>query len=592
MVITLDGNSLAGALRAGTSVVLRERDYLNKINFFPVPDADTGTNLAATLVAVARRFAEAADPEAGKVAVAAADAALGGARGNSGAIFAQFLHGFAQHVKDLVHIDTKQFASAAKAGVDAAYKAIFQPREGTILSVLRSWAEECGRWAHEVTDFKALIPRTIGFAQNALALTTKQLDVLAKNKVVDAGGQGFLYFLNGISDFLHGKISHETLAKDALLVIGEETEPEHPAAGSGYAYCTEALLEGRNLDADEITRAVSPLGDSLVVAGGGNRLKVHVHTDVPRRFYEIVGESGYIERSKVEDMRIMQIAERREGIGFVIDSTCDIDEEKIAGKPVYRVPLTISIGDEEFRDGFTISPTSFYQRMKRESSGIPLTSQPSAGAFAHVYERLLERHDEIISIHVIGRSSGTVQSATAAAKQIDASRIHVIDTLKVSAGIAYLLEDALRMAEKGESVSSIVDAVEAARDDIRILATTPTLEYAVRGGRVNARVGKVLEFFGLKPIILFDEIGKAHKAGVSFGFERALQNLVSRAASFAKKRRASVKVAHADNATAATKLANMAAEKFELEEVEIIQAGAVLGAHVGPGGVALIVRRI
>ena len=279
----LSGEMFSRVVRAGALAVVREQETLNRINVFPVRDADTGANLAATLKAAASRLGTAAPGSVGDAARVAADGALDGARGNSGAIFAQFLHGLASSMERLRQADGPQFAAAAVSGTESAYSALQDPREGTILSVLRAWSHELSRRAHE-EDLPELLRSGLVAAREALAATPRQLEVLARSHVVDAGGQGFVFFLEGLIDSLTGN-------EPAWVPI--EASPhglppfsgEHDEIDDRFRFCTEALLTPRDgvpLSRDEVMTRVTELGESLVVAGGEARLRVHIHTNEPQ----------------------------------------------------------------------------------------------------------------------------------------------------------------------------------------------------------------------------------------------------------------------------------------------------------------------
>ena len=288
----LSGEVFSRVVRAGALAVVREQESLNRINVFPVRDADTGANLAATLKAAASRLGSAAPDSVGDAARVAADGALDGARGNSGAIFAQFLHGLASSMERLRHADGTQFAAAAVSGTESAYSALQDPREGTILSVLRAWSHELTRRAHE-EDLPELLHSGLVAAREALAATPRQLEVLARSHVVDAGGQGFVFFLEGLIDSLTGN-------EPAWVPI--EAPPhglppfsgEHDEIDDRFRFCTEALLtprEGVPLSRDDVMTRVTELGESLVVAGGDARLRVHIHTNEPKRFFASRGRA-------------------------------------------------------------------------------------------------------------------------------------------------------------------------------------------------------------------------------------------------------------------------------------------------------------
>ena len=318
----LSGATFSRVVRAGALAVVREQESLNRINVFPVRDADTGANLAATLKAAASRLGSAAPDSVGDAARVAADGALDGARGNSGAIFAQFLHGLASSMERLRNADGLQFAAAAVSGTESAYSALQDPREGTILSVLRAWSHELSRRAQE-EDLPELMHSGLVAAREALAATPRQLEVLARSHVVDAGGQGFVYFLEGLIDSFSG---HEPawVPMEAAPHGLPPFSGEHDEIDDRFRFCTEALLTQRGgvpLSREDVMTRVVEIGESLVVAGGESRLRVHIHTNEPKRFLAAVAELGHIERTKIDDMVLQQLACRTSALGLVTDST-------------------------------------------------------------------------------------------------------------------------------------------------------------------------------------------------------------------------------------------------------------------------------
>jgi dihydroxyacetone kinase-like predicted kinase len=352
-VLTLDGPAFSRALRGGALAVMREQEVLNRIN-----------------VGV------------GEAARVAADGALEGARGNSGAIFAQFLHGLAGGMAPHQQVDGVQFAVAAGLGTESAYSALQEPREGTILSVLRAWSHELTRRAHE-DEFVEMMHGGLVEARAALAETEHQLKVLALNHVVDAGGQGFVYFLEGLLESLRGRSPQWAPAEASPRGI-PPFSPGHDEVDDRYRYCTEVLLapdDGRALSRDAVMAAVGGLGDSLVVAGGERRLRVHLHTNEPQRFIAAVASLGVLERSKIDDMVLQQLAGRESTVALVTDSTTDMPEEDAFKLGVVTVPLTLVLGDEEYLDGVDITAEGFVRRVS-DSSLAPHSSQPAASDFA------------------------------------------------------------------------------------------------------------------------------------------------------------------------------------------------------------------
>ena len=568
VVRTLDGTAFSQVVRAGALAVMREQEALNRINVFPVRDADTGANLAATLKAAAARLGSVSSGGLGRAARAAADGALDGARGNSGAIVAQFFHGLAAGLHSRDEADGPQFAAAASQATDSAYSALQDPREGTILTVLRAWSHELGRRDQD-EDFVEMMHRGLVAARKALAETPRQLEVLARNHVVDAGGQGFVFFLEGFAEALRG--GHEVVWTPAaapargLPPFGDA----HEAVDDRFRYCSEALLAprpGQALDRAVVAAAVQDLGESLVVAA-----------------------CGVLEHTKVDDMVLQQLGTREGSIALVTDSTADLPGDEPFRLGLVAVPLTLSLGDDSYLDGVDITLQGFLDRIAA-STAPPRSSQPAVADFMDTYRRLLEYREGIVSIHIAGAMSGTVQAASAAAREVDPERVRVVDSCTVSVGTGLLIQAVGKALTDGAGLDEAVALAEQVKRDIRVFGTVSSLDFAVRGGRVSPRMARTITRLGLAPIIVFDETGRPAKGGATLGFDRALNALVRRAARFAGDAPATAMVVHSGDEAGAAFVSARLEERFGAP-VPVVGSGAVLTTHVGPGSVSVAVRR-
>ncbi len=590
VIETLTGPRLARALRAGALAVVQQQEQLNRINVFPVPDADTGSNLAATVRAAAAALVMPHFITVGQTARVAADAALDGARGNSGAIFAQFLHGMAEAIGSSVQVTTRDFAAAVRAGVEAAHEALQKPVEGTILSVLAAWSSALDQQVRQAPDFGTLLGRALEQARVALANTPRQLAVLARHGVVDAGAQGLVYFLEGISDFLKDRRAADWRRSGLSADTKEPFAAAHAETDLSHRYCSEGLVSGRRLDRKAIGAAVAHLGESLVVAGGGSRVRVHLHTNHPQTLFDTLSAHGTLVATKIDDMVIQQLAVRDASIAVVTDSGCDLPDTVANRLAVVKVPLTLTFGDERFTDGVDISPAQFYQRLAG-STGPARTSQPAVGDFRAVYRELLAHHAAVISVHLSSSLSGTFQAAQAAARMEDASRIHVVDSRGVSVAMGLVVEAVGEAVAAGATVDEALRVAAATVPDVRLWATFPSLVTAVRGGRVSPSVARFANVFGLKPIIVLDDEGRASRGGMGLGFAGSLRTIARKVARFAGAGQTRLLIAHANAIGAAEYLAEELASRIPLGDVPLVNLAPVLAAHTGPGAVGIAALR-
>lgn len=298
-VVTLDGRAYAKFVAAGSYFLRKYRQVLNDLNVFPVPDGDTGTNMYLTVRQAAIEAGKVEGRSLAEVSAAAAQGALMGARGNSGVIISQMLRGFAHHVRHRSEIDTFMLATGMREGVAAAKAALVKPVEGTIISVAEAAAEAAYRLALHERDFYRLAAAVLRAANEALDRTPEQLPILKEAGVVDAGGAGFVYFMEGVLRFLP-----DTRVRTTAF-------PRRPLRHSAFTpaqvvgenkFCTEFIVEHPNCSAAELREHLRSRGDSLIVAGDEAALKVHIHTDNPESVQALAARHGTLLRVKVDNM--------------------------------------------------------------------------------------------------------------------------------------------------------------------------------------------------------------------------------------------------------------------------------------------------
>lgn len=591
----LDGLRLRRAVLAGIRRLCERREQLNSINVYPVPDADTGTNMAKTLSAAAESLRRTLHRSADLTGKTLAESAILGSQGNSGAILAQFLTGFSEGIEGRARIGTEEFAAAVDNARRAAYAAIARPREGTILTVIKDWAEEIGRRCRETGDFSALLKTSLQRARESLRRTPEQLDVLKKHGVVDAGAQGFVHFLEGITDFV------ETGDLRAPEGTREEAGSEAPAEAFVYShekvsldfrYCTECLVRTKEPVATEKVRALlEPLGDSLVVVSGAALLKVHLHTNEPLRMYELLGELGSIAAKKCDDMQLQHdsAVEDRARVAIVSDSSCDLPMAYIRNNFISLVPLKVLFGDEVFLDKVEISPDEFLRKC-RKSAHHPKTSQPSVQDFLKIYEEAAGRKREILVLTLSAALSGTYQAAATAASKFTKADVHVLDSRTVSVGLGLLVQEARRMALAGESASAVSARLEELRTRVRVFVSIRTLDFLRRGGRVSFSRSLLATLLGLHPVVAVDEEGKVSSPAKAFGMWGVRRKVLDLArAEWEKYRTFRLAVAHVDARREAAYYLKHLRRLTGQKDIPVVEATPVLGAHVGPGAAGIAV---
>jgi uncharacterized protein len=275
----------------------RNRRRIDDLNVYPVPDGDTGTNLTLTARSVVDQLDETTTEDRRGLVKEVTRAALMGARGNSGVILSQIIRGAAEPLAANEEIDTGVLARAFRSASDAAYRAVRQPVEGTMLSVIRELAEEGESQAQAGMDTNEFLAALVRRGEEAVARTPEQLEVLREAGVVDAGGLGLLEIVRGLALTASGEALPEAPVEAEELTV----DAIHLEL-SRFRYCTTLVIEGNDLDRDAIAEELEQLGDSLLVVGDPEAMKVHVHTDNPGRVLDIGTRVGVIDRVEIANM--------------------------------------------------------------------------------------------------------------------------------------------------------------------------------------------------------------------------------------------------------------------------------------------------
>ena len=320
MVQSVDGAKFARMIVHAAAALNAEKQKINELNVFPVPDGDTGTNMSLTIGTAATELQQKKPTTVGQATAVNASAMLRGARGNSGVILSLIFRGFSRAMKDKETMDGIDLADGLYAGVIAAYRAVMKPAEGTVLTVSRLAGDRAGRAAEENTALEYVLASAIERAEEALADTVEQNPVLKKAGVVDAGGMGFVVILKGMLAELKGE---EMPAEDAAPVKESADFATVGMEEITFTYDTVFIVRrtgGKPLD--EFRTYLESIGDSLVIGEDDEQFKVHVHTDIPGEALTKAQEFGTLELAKIENMRTQ--AEEL-AAGCKAQSTDDLD---------------------------------------------------------------------------------------------------------------------------------------------------------------------------------------------------------------------------------------------------------------------------
>lgn len=586
---TIDGVVFASALISGIHRVIGQQELLNRINVFPVADRDTGTNLSLTLSSALSVLRSAGKNDLGKTLAVYADTLLDGARGNSGAIVAQFFQGMSDSAGEITHFTTQTFGDAVNTGSEYAHDALSKPREGTILSVIAAFSESIRQQLSQEQNckFPPIVEQARITVEVALANTPNQLDVLRKAGVVDAGAKGFAELVGGMADFLNsGHIA--PMPETALL---SEIEPpvrfSEADNASTYRYCTECLVTGTDIDRRKLREALGLLGDSVVLAGSKRKAKIHIHVDDPDAVFAVARKFGQLGGEKADDMHRQQHATHDGARKFAVitDSGADISDEDMERLDIHMVPCRIQFGDRGYLDKVSITTDEFYSEL-RNNPHHPTSSQPAPGDFRRQFQFLASHFHDVLSINLTSKASGTYQGACSAAMRVKApGRIHVVDSCNASMGQGQLVVLAAECAAAGLDIDETISVVSAAVPKTRTFALLNNLEYAVRGGRVPQWVKSLTDLLRLIPVIRVKVDGQIALGGFLYG----RRNRIAKFARFITRRTngkapLEIGIGHAICEAESKELAaRLRAEFPSLEKLTICSLGTGLGVHGGPG---------
>jgi DegV family protein with EDD domain len=588
-LVELDGRNLYYTFIAGARKVIANQIELNKINVFPVSDGDTGTNMASTI----RSVIESLHPHRSYKITAdrIAESTLMNARGNSGIIFAQFFYGLSSETADLQSVNLKQFAESIQRSVKYIYEAVANPVEGTMLTVIKEWADYIYESWHKFSDFDQLLLSSYDVLKKSLSETKTKLKILARANVVDAGAKGFVLFVEGIIEYIHSRNFKELIQAKADSVTLPKTE-EVISENVEFRYCTEAILKNTTISQHDLMVLLQQYGDSGVVAGSDKMRRIHVHTNNPADLFYNLKDFGTIAFQKADDMirQSESVFRRKYNIALVTDSTCDLAEELMDNYQIHMLPANISFGDNHYLDKITIRPDQFY-KMLDDSPDYPKSSQVNEKSFVNLYSHLASHYDSVIAVNLSDKLSGTFHTSQKAAQIVSKEfnkPITVINSKGISGSVGLVVLRVAEAIEKGFSHDKIIKLAERWVTDSKIYVTVLTVKYLVRGGRLSYARGLMARLLHVTPIISLDETGKATTLDKSFSLKNNMEKVIAHIRQQTKERPVwNYIVMHANNPEAAewykTKMESLTGKK----PASVVNISPIIGANAGVGASAV-----
>ncbi len=587
----LDGRTLYYSFIAGARKLFSVQVELNRINVFPVNDGDTGTNLATTVRAVI----DSVNPHksykitAGRIA----DAILLNARGNSGIIFAQFFYGLSCETGEAGRIKIKEFAESVKRSVNYIYEAVANPVEGTMLTVIREWADFIYNSRRKFADFNQLLLSSYAILKKSLEDTKSKLKILSKNNVVDAGAKGFVTFIEGIIEYIHNRNFRE-LVRSRTGIVNIPPAAEMITEEVKFRYCTEAIIKNASTDCNKVREIISGYGDSAVVAGNERMMRIHIHTSNPADLLFRLKDIGTVTYQKADDMlrQSQSVFSRKYKIALVVDSTCDLDESFIEKYQIHVIPIKISFGENNFLDKVTLKPHQFYE-MLDNCVDYPRTSQINKATFVNIYSHLLSHYDSVISVILSDKLSGTCNTAMKAAEEVSrefGKPVSVIDSKGISGMAGLTVMRIAEALEKNIPHDEIVKLANEWTGKSKLFIKVEDVKYLIRGGRLSYTKGLIARLLHISPVLSLDGDGKVIVLEKTYSPEACMEKIMVHVKRLTEEAKIwNYIILHANNFEDAEWFTVRMKKLTGKEPVSVLNISPVIGAHAGAGASAVAI---
>ena len=566
----------------------RDKENINKINVFPVPDQDTGNNLAKTLGGIKQAIENKNYDTTETLANDVLEASLASAQGNAGVIYTGFLAGFLSQINKN-EIDARILGAAFRKGAERARQSIQNPKEGTILDVITAAAKSVEEEAEKGNDIPSALKTAIKAASEALLKTREQMAILKKANVVDAGGLGFLIIMESYLEAL----------KDKKVSSPIETKPSQNVKNIiqiiSARFEVVALIKNPRINDIEMRKALSRFGNSLDIVQIKNKMKIHVHTDMPDDVIAAIKQKGQILDLRTQDMAKEIVGEpsiKKVSIGLITDPLANLTDKIIERYGIEIVQYIYDWPEENMLRGENI-----YQKMRDAASkgiaNLPKTSQPSPKDFLDAFKKKLSQgYKEVLCINFSSKLSGGYNSACQARNLLpeeQKQKIHIFDSLNAAAGQALIVLKAVEFIQMQKNIKEILVELKKESDRVELYGMPQDPKWLEWGSRIShsqAQWLRRLQKIRISPLLGIKN-GKIEKIGFSTGEKEMSEAIFKKILSGTKKLRKENKnirvvITHCDNPQGAQKLKEMLRqENFEVSFINLTDS--IIGVHVGPG---------
>lgn len=578
----INGNDLYEMFNYGAYFVMKQRQHLNDINVFPVPDGDTGNNLLQTLktiVSESKKYDSFA-----KTLDSISDSALIGARGNSGVIFAQFVNGMQKAHIPKERINIIEFAELVQESYHYTLSSLSNPVEGTMLTIIREWGSSLKSAISSKQKIKDIFSVTFETMKKVLANTKKMLNVLTENDVVDSGALGFVLFIEGVTKYFNNiEIDVEEYEEVSF------EDHHHFDAEITYQYCTEGLVNYDTLDFDDLRKHIDSFGDSLIIAQGRNKFRVHIHTNEPEKFFQVLKEYGRIEKQKIDDMKLeMTMKNSSKKRVLITDSIADVPKDFLQTHNVIVIPINLEVDQVPYLDKLSITNEILFRDIHQYLE-YPKTATPSIKYINDLFSKALLQFDEIFVVTVSKELSGTYNLIKNEADKLSVKgkKVYVIDSKNNSATEGLIVQKMAELLEMELETSEILSTIDSDIKKTQILVCLDTFKYATMSGRVPKVIGKIGMLLGLRPIMSLSN-GKGTAFGMSLtkrGITKRIRKLVE--SDIKKHGIDRYSIVHCLNEDLAIEYKQLFTEVIGKEPEFVTEISTATAIHSGVGSVAI-----
>lgn len=563
------------------------KEQINKINVFPVPDQDTGSNMAKTLLGIKKAIEGKEFKDLNEISEAALDGALTAAQGNAGVIYVGFLASFLP-LLDKNPVNAKKLAIAFEKGAEKARKSIQNPKEGTILDVIDAARDVFKVEAEKEKDIINLFKLVTEKAREALLATREKMEIFRRANVVDAGGLGFLMILESYLEALEGEkkeVKKEEMPSEKIRRFVQVLSNRYEIV---------SLIENPRFNEEIIRGKLKKMGDSIDVVQIGNKTKVHIHTDYPGEVRDVMRETGSILELRTEDMAKEVVGEpsvRKVSIGIVTEGNLADLPQKVLER--YQIEPVLCIVD--WPEGQNLPGENIYQKMreadKRRIKTFPKTTQPSPKSYFDAFKKQLQKFDKVLCITLSHKLSGCYNSACQGKEMMgeeEKARVYILDSLQAVASQGLLVLRAIELIQEQREINEVIEELKKLIPKTHLYAILEDPKWLEAGGRMSksqANWIRRIKKINLHPLVTIKD-GVVTKAGIIFARDtaEALFKKIAKESQKARKegKRIRIIIGHADNPEGAEKLRQRLKE-IKAEVPFISLASPVVCSHTGPG---------